>query len=369
MGVNTHLYYSNTPYADIGEVAARLQQLGIMHIRDGLAPNRPDEIAALNLLAADGIKSDLLVGQPGSDPTALLNVIKTQLAGSVDAVEGPNEYSNSGSGWQARLIPYQQMLYHDAHSILPGVPVVGASVSGVNLAGSLDIGNIHPYPGGGKPEPNIVPHLAQAKQVSGISRTWATETGYHDAVNMVPNTNQPAATDAAQAVYLPRLFAYYFSRGVQRTYLYELLDEFSDPTHSQPEDDFGLLNYDFTPKPQFVALENLIAAIRDTPDPEPAPLNYTIADPGSSLHQLLLARANGSWQILVWRAEQVNAAGQGATSANIDLKLPFCSTLTSESPSQSSRLHRLGTGTEFGVRSGAALQILNVQRARTRRCR
>jgi hypothetical protein len=373
IGVNTHLFYSNTPYSNIAAVAARLEQLGIVHIRDGLAPNRPDEIRALDRLASDGIRSDLLVGQPGSDPTALLTLIRTRLRRSVEAVEGPNEYGHTGKGWQSRLIRFQRTLYRDVRSILPGTRVVGASVGSVRLVGSLNIGNLHPYPGGGMPEANLTTQILLGDQVSGSAPVWVTETGYHDAVNVVlnqkPGTYQPPTTDAAQAIYLPRLFAYYFSQGIHRTYLYELLDEFRDPTRSHPNYDFGLLDHNLTPKPQFYALENLIHAVRDTPDPEPALLSYTIADPGSSLHQLLLARANGSWQILVWRAEQVNAAGQGATSANIDLKLPFCSTLTSESPSQSSRLHRLGTGTEFGVRSGAALQILNVQRARTRRCR
>jgi hypothetical protein len=363
IGINTHLYYSNTPYADLDEVAARLEQLGVMHIRDGLAPNRPDEIAALNLLASLGIRSDLLLGQPGSDPAPLLEVVRNELEGSVEAIEGPNEYEDSGSGWQARLLPFQQTLYQDVKSILPGVAVVGPSVGGLDLVGSLDYGNIHPYPGGAEPEANVTSQVAQGQTASGDAPIWATETGYHDAVSMVPGSNQPATTDAAQSVYIPRLFASYFAQGIQRTYLYELLDEFSDPSRSNPEADFGLLNFDLTPKPQFYALANMIAAVRDVPNPNPTALNYSVSDSGSSLQKLLLSRADGSWQILLWRADPVNATGQAAGSANVSLQLPFCSTATSEAPSASADIIPLGTATNFDVNVGASLQIVAVKKS------
>jgi hypothetical protein len=364
MGINTHLYYSDTPYADTNDVAARLEQLGIVHIRDGLAPGRPDEIAALNVLAGDGIKSDLLLGQPGTDPTSLLDVVNDQLSDSVEAIEGPNEYDRTGDGWQANLLPFQSTLYQDVHSTLPWTTVVAASVGGVSLAGSADVGNIHPYPGGNEPEDNVASQVVSGQQVSGTGAVWATETGYHDAVNMASGTGeQPATPDAAQAIYLPRLFADYFAQGIQRTYIYELLDEFSDPTRSNPEADFGLLNNDLTPKPQFYALANLTAAVRDTPNPDPLPLSYTMSDSGTSLDQLLLSRADGSWQVLLWRAEPVNAAGVGAPSADVTVDLPFCADLSSQTPSDSADVDPLGTGTQFTVSVGAALQILSVQRA------
>jgi hypothetical protein len=362
MGINTHLAYSNTPYSRIYEVARRLQQLGIIHIRDGLAPDRPDEIAAFELLAARGIKADLLLGQPGSSPVPLLNVLKQHARNAVESIEGPNEYWMSGAGWQSRLVPFQMTLYRDTHKVLPGLPVVGASVGSVDLIGALDVGNIHPYPGGNEPESNLRSQIARAHAVSGGAPIWATETGYHDAVHMVPGSHQAATTDAAQTIYLPRLFAYYFSQGIQRTYIYELLDEFRDPKRTHPESDFGLLDYGLDPKRQFYAIARLVKAVRDVPNPDPRRLPYDVEDSGPSLRHLLLSRANHTWQLLIWRAEPVNAAGRGPSESAVMLKLPFLSVVTSETPSSSARVRRIGAGVDFRIDVGVALQILSIRR-------
>lgn len=363
MGVNTHLYYSNTPYKDTSAVISWLKRLDIRHVRDGLAPSRPDEVAALQSLGRAGIKSSLIVGAPGSNPAALLLVIKTQLSADVEAVEGPNEYWRSGSGWQERLVPFQSMLFSETRSLArPDPPlVVGPSVGGLNLARYLNRGNIHPYPGGGPPEGNIAGQVAGARETSGSARIWATETGYHDATNMEPGTFQPAASDAAQAIYLPRVFASYFAAGVSRTYLYELIDEFPNPARTNPQDYFGLLTNSLQPKPQFWAVSRLAHAVADKPTGTVKRLRYSIVDRGSGLRQVLLYRSDGSWQILLWRPLSIAQNGTPSQpGASLTLRLPICAQVSVMTPSRSQSQRRLGSGTTFRLSVGGSLDILHV---------
>jgi hypothetical protein len=57
-------------------------------------------------------------------------------------------------------------------------------------------------------------------------------------------------------VYLLRTFLEHFKGGIARTYAYELLDEKPDRGLRDPEQHFGPLRQDFTPKPAFTALRN-----------------------------------------------------------------------------------------------------------------
>lgn len=363
MGVNVHMSYSNTPYKNVAEVLARLQQLDIRHVRDGLVPNRPDEISALQTLGNAGIEETLLVGTPGQDPGPLLDVVADHLSSDVEAIEGPNEYESSGAGWQTRLLPFQDLLYDDVTDspALSSKLVIGPSVGGIEIS-SDDRANIHPYPGGGPPESNIAGQLAGAASTFGGAPVWATETGYQDAVNMTPaGSEQPATTDAAQSVYLPRTYASYFQHGIQRTFVYELLDEFRDPNAENPDARFGLLDNNMQPKPQFYAVARLANAVQDAPDPDPEPLDYAISDSGTNLQQLLLSRSDGSFQILLWRPVAVDSAGdaQGA-SAPLVLNLPFCADTTVLDPSTSPDTQDLGTGQRVSLPVGATLRVLHV---------
>ncbi len=104
----------STP-ASSGRSRSGCANSAIHHIRENLVPNRPDQYQALNQLAAAGIKSTLILGAPedGSAGLAkLTSILASSLRGSVDAVEGPNEYDlHGGSGWMSKLAPYQAELY------------------------------------------------------------------------------------------------------------------------------------------------------------------------------------------------------------------------------------------------------------------
>ena len=78
-----------------------------------------------------------------------------------------------------------------------------------------------------------------------------TEAGYHNALSST--TGQPPASEEAAAVYMPRLLATAFGAGVERTFIYELVDEKPDPGLIDAEQHFGLLRNDLSPKPAFTA--------------------------------------------------------------------------------------------------------------------
>jgi hypothetical protein len=334
MGVNTHTYYNDTVYySRFATIEQRLQELGIHHIRENLEADRPDQLQRLNQLAAAGIHSTLILGSPeegSANLGELISLVGSSLRGSVDAVEGPNEYDlRGGPSWMSRLAPYQEQLYAAIKSnpATSGLPVIGPSLGNTNsqgsdISGSLDYGNIHSYPNGEPPEDNVSRMLSMASEMSGSKPVLATETGYHTALNY-SGDHQPTS-EAAEAVYMPRLYLDYFANGIVRTFPYELVDEFPDPSHSEAESDFGLLRNDLSPKPAFTALQNLTSILAD-PGPAftPGHLDYTISGDQSELNQVLLQKRDGSYYLALWRSESVwnpkSRTPESAASATVQI--------------------------------------------------
>ena len=377
IGVNTHLYYSDTAYAQsFSTVEQRLRELGVRHIRENLVPNRPDQYERLNQLAAQGIRSTLILGDPddgGAGLAKLTSILGSDLRGSVDAVEGPNEWDLNGpSNWMSGLAPYQGQIYSAIkNSSLSGIPVVGPSLGNTNsdgsdVSGSLDYGNIHSYPNGEPPEWNLADRLNEAKAMSGSKPVMATETGYHTAVNFTGD-HRPTS-EAAEATYLPRLFLEYYGQGVARTFSYELLDEFSDPGHQEAESNFGLLRQDLSPKPAFVALRNLISILSDPGASfKPGKLDYAISGDQDELHQLLLQKSDGSYYLALWRAESVwdNDRLSAESAAAGTVKVAFGAGVASAeefAPNASNQPLRTlsANGGEVSVNVGAQVTILRV---------
>jgi hypothetical protein len=244
----------------------------------------------------------------------MVSIVKTDLGGAVDAVEGPNEYDMRGHpNWTAELRDYQQRLYGaiNGDPSLAAIPVIGPSIVHRShqeelgdISGMLDYGNIHSYPYGEPPESNVSFQLERAGANSGAKPVIATETGYHTALSW--DGEHPPVSEDAMATYVPRFFLGYFGRGISRTFSYELVDETPDPANADRESNFGLLRNDFSPKPAFVALRNLIAVLAD-PGPAFAPrsLGYSVGGSRAGLQQVLLQKRDGSFYLALWRATSV----------------------------------------------------------------
>jgi hypothetical protein len=321
IGVNTHFYYSDTPYVeDFSAVKQRLAELGVRHIRENIAPDeRPDQYQRLRELSALGIKSDLILGDPRNGISTLdrmIAVVKKELTGAVDSVEGPNEFNAQGvENWVPMLREYQQHLYTAVKSdpALSSLTVIGPSITNWgdaeklgDMSGMLDVGSAHPYTSR-PPETVVTESLERAAQTAGTKPAFTTETGYHTALNYVSGSEAfLPVTEAAQAVYVPRIFLEQFRRGVARTYSYELLNEFTDPALKDRESNFGLLRNDLSKKPAFEALQNLIAILKDSGSSSaPGSLDYSLEGNEENLRQVLLQKSDGSYYLALWRATSV----------------------------------------------------------------
>jgi hypothetical protein len=312
IGVNVHMSYSDTAYANVAEVRRALAELGIRHVRDGVVLGRDDQYKALSTLAGDGVHADLILGNPGkrlsSDTLAAqLATLKRDLVGVAESVEGPNEYDASGDPDFARsLRRYQLELFQRVRDDpgLHGLAVIGPSLIDVgkwtavgDLGAALDMGNIHPYPGGRPPTPSLLSdQLAAIRPSSRSKPVVATETGYHNA--MLPPPGQQA--------------------GVSRTFLYELADEKPEPAGRDPEQHFGLVRSNFSRKPAFSSLRNMITLLKDPgPGFEPGSLDFSVKA-GQPISRLLLEKRDGRFYLVLWRAD----AATWSIEQKLDLRPP-----------------------------------------------
>ena len=308
IGVNVHFSYVDTAYVRQSEVLARLQELGVRHVRDGM-PNAVEAMrSGLRAASRQGIRGTL-IGDPAVEPAPVVTDSVALMGDGIAAFEGPNELDGSGNpGWASTLRDYMPALEEAVQNEAPGVALIGPSfidpASRISVPGDLPgMFNGHPYPQGGPPEPAIG-DLTREVHASGHDRGMiVTESGYHNALRAT--TGQPPVSEEAAAVYLPRLLVTAFGAGVRRTFIYELLDEKPDPGLLDPEQHFGLLRQDLSPKPAFRAVQTLIAAVKESPgDSRSGGLSWNIRA-GGDVERLVAARRDGSRLLALWRPVSV----------------------------------------------------------------
>ncbi|HEX7300580.1 MAG TPA: hypothetical protein VF257_16400 [Solirubrobacteraceae bacterium] len=309
VGVNVHVTYLDTSYARIDDWLARLRELGVHHVRDGLVLGSTASTQRLRALAAAGMRLTLITAL-GDDPNKQISYAASTFGRSVEAVEAPNEVDAMGpSDWAERLRSFLPRLRAavDADGP-PSRTIIGPSFVHAEswkqvgaLAGTWNVANLHPYPGGQEPSANLGQQVALAREQRRDQPIEVTETGYHNALR--GNTGQPPVSEAAAGAYMPRLALAYFASGIERTFIYELADEKPDPGLGQPEQHFGLLRADLTPKPAFLALRNLLQTVR-TSDGAGEPRDVRVSA-APDVRTLLLQRRDGSSVLALWRSASV----------------------------------------------------------------
>ena len=92
---------------------------------------------------------------------------------------------------------------------------------------SFDVAAMHSYPSAREPTFNLDTNIGQLATLRGTPAKplMSTETGYYN--NPVQFGWIP---ENLAAKYVPRLYAEYFNRGIERTYLYELANQGPDTT-------------------------------------------------------------------------------------------------------------------------------------------
>lgn len=322
VGVVTHPTYFNTPYGAWGRVLERLRELGVRHIRAPIVVSansgwnrRLDD--ALRAAAAEGLGLNLVVGRDCAYDGRLeqcLAAAREELPhGSVSALEWPNEHDLSGrADWASDLASWGRELHAQAKAdpVLSPATVVGPSFGrswGAPTLGDqsafLDAGNIHPYTGARSPDPlHLAAEQARIALVSGGKPVIATEAGFHTSPGFA-NTDQPAADEPTAAVYTLRTVLEHLASGIDRTFLYELVDVRDDPLDSQAN--YGLLRHDFSPKPAFTALRHLLGMLGSR---RPATLTpppwRTDGDP-DDLRSLAVQHDADTYTLILWRTAAV----------------------------------------------------------------
>ena len=317
IGVNTHLNYLDRTYGNFQLVQRELASIGIRHLRDGVHLQNADYDKAVysrwSQLGNKGIRFDAVI-DPRSDlgpiTSEKLDKVNELTNHTIESFEGANELDVSNiPDWASVDRDYQDNIYQSAESMTgaKSIAVIGPSLASAsnglslgNISDRLEYGNLHPYPAGKMPSAVFPDQLALAKEVSNGKKIFITESGYHNALN--DHSDQPAVSEEAAAKYIPRLFLENFSRGVLRTYLYELLDEAPDPGLTNFQMHWGLIRSNGSEKPAFTALKNLISELNDFAEPASLqPLTYSLDTQTAALHHLLLQKSNGEFFLILWQ--------------------------------------------------------------------
>jgi hypothetical protein len=356
MGINVHMGYTHTPYAKSERIYAKLQALGMRNFRDEINNTHPEFVAKLQHI---GSLSYALCGliEGGNDypeagstleASAVVPMI-LNLRPYIEAVEGPNEPDDPttppfayGPGYE--LFPQGAIQESkDLWNIVQGnreisdLPVLGMSEGNpqdfLELAAATqtpidfaNFGNMHAYQGGGVGDAGLPAYAYYARTLTGSTPLWITEMGYHNNTNYLSDGEQQGVSPRASAIYLPTAFLSAFNAGAVRIFSYELVDETYDPhptSESGGEGHYGLLNYDFTPKPAYTALQNLITLLRDTgaQDFQPAPLEMEFTGAPNSMRYALLQKSNDDFYLALWNNVSVYQTAT-AQSAGEDLYPP-----------------------------------------------
>ena len=340
LGVNTHVDQGYDPDSYVQP----LRYLGVRVIRDS-----PRNLLGLIMLHVQtGVRVDLL----GSDVAGLTVAASTLArAGALLSVEGPNEPNNfpvtykgrEGGGkaqsWEA-VAELQMDLYSAVKSNpeLKEFPVFhvsegGAESENVGLqfltippgAGTLlsdgtrfaDYANVHNYVSGvrGGYADNQAWQAADPT-LSGrwdglygnYGRTWKRHfQGYSNAeLEALSRVTTETGWDAAspgderiQGTVLVNTYLAQFKRGWRYTFIYQL-GEGEGGGGNQ-----GLFHQDWTPKLAATYIHNLTSILADNvPVQIPGRLGYSIANAPPTVHDLLLQKSDGVFELVVW-GEQV----------------------------------------------------------------
>ena len=168
-------------------------------------------------------------------------------------------------------------------------------------AGSFDDANLHNYLGGRNPGTpgwgsggygSIVWNLALTSGAWPGKPVITTETGY---VNDLTQMN--SVPEDVSGKYLPRVLLEQWMNGIKKTYIYELVDEGS----GQPDNGYGLLHSDFSPKPAYNAIKNVLGLLAD-PGPafQASGLDFTLSGNLANVQHVLLEKRDGTFYLAIW---------------------------------------------------------------------
>ena len=340
--------------------------LGIRWLRAGIEGQVPAR-QFIVLHEQAGLRFSWGLGSGGSDIGTLIKTAREiEAAGALLAFEGPNEPNNWGITYQGKAggrdrswMPVAQ-LQRDLYQAVKSDPVLarypvwsitegGAETDNVGLqfltipkgAGALmpdgtkyaDCANVHNYvyhPNAPGLEDNKTWNAAEpgsACKVDGLyveyGLTWAHHYQGYPAAGLMAlprvttetgTTIGGAVTEDIHALNLLSLYLDQFKRGWSHTAVYLLRDRVDEAGNQQ----FGFYRPDYTPRKAALYLHNLTTILADkAPLRNPGKLEYSIPDEPATMHDLLLQKSDGAFDLVVW-----NERVKGSDNVTVNLGGP-----------------------------------------------
>ncbi|TAX34548.1 calcium-binding protein [Rhizobium leguminosarum] len=336
-GIDTHIDYTDGKYSSVGEVVKALDYLGLDTVRDH-APNSasdPNGQTHLGDAAEAGVQF-VFSAQREVDPATVaqrLHDFVQAHPGSVVGIEGPNEVNNwpvsyHGLSGQAAAVAYQKDLSAavNADPLLKNIPVLG--FTGYTVASASDYTTIHTYAKDGDQPYSWLSRESGVQRAADPGKPLAiTETGYHTSLTADTNGGWEGVSEATQAKLLLNTLMDGAALGSKQTFIYELLDAYSDPQGTNQEKHFGLFHLDYSAKPAATAIHNLTEILADDGAQKAnfstGTLNYSIDGLPSSAHSLLTEKSGGSYQITLWNEPDIwnQSTDTAIQAATTDVKV------------------------------------------------
>lgn len=344
VGVNVHLYdRTPSPYANMAMVESCLGQLpGLIHLRDDLNLSTVIDQSTyfyqnIRTLAGLGYKFSMVCWDAlnpffFSPPDKIVPAYGwcidpvTGNAG-IEQFEGSNEpglvQAASRNPDVSRYLQTQLYFATRGAPATKNLPVLGPSYvyTGCVMSNHQDIResvapycnvvNFHPYPGMEQPETTsqfggLANLLAWARSntagsvqdvAGGTKVAQATEYGYH--TSLQDPSSDFGVSEAIKTRYLPRSLLFAFANGIQRTYVYQLIDDLPfDPSNRQTS--FGLFDYAGNIKASGSAVKNLLALCAPR-SPGVIPVwGFSLSGDQADMQTVLVSRADGSAVLFCW---------------------------------------------------------------------
>ena len=344
---------ANSAIAARGETLEKTMEcagyLGLRWFRAGVEGNVP-VAQFIELHRQTGVRFSWGLGSGGSNISKLIETARPLAeAGALLAFEGPNEpnnwditYDGQGGGRNQSWLPVaklQAALYQAVKSdpVLKSFPVWsitegGAETDNVGLqflkipegAGTLlppgtrfaDFANVHNYiyhPNAPGLEDNKTWKASEPTSVCKVDglfgeygRTWARHyAGYFekDLLTLPRVTTETgcliagAVTEETQALNLLTLYLDQFKRGWSFTAVYLLRDRVDEAGNQS----FGFYRRDYTPRKAALYLHNLTTLLADRGrNGKPGALDYSIPNEPDTVHDLLLQKSDGTFELVIW---------------------------------------------------------------------
>lgn len=293
VGICTHPSWRNRLWGSV-DWGSALLETGVKNTRGKIGAGAVGHAAVADLqnLFREGVKICATIADENLDrriAKANIDFLASEVgARNLSGIESANEFNKPSSrpaDWAAQLRDFQDWLHETVRSTpeLAGVPVIGPSIWGRltedyialgSLEHDLDRGNLHYYTGGRRPtlagrprrsdegggrgEYSMADAIREAQVVAPGKPMWITEYGYPVAGPRL-RLSETFITETAAAKYLIRGLFDAFGEGVEKIFIYSLIDD----VHRSPPRYHGLMDGALRRRPAFDAVKNLMTLFGD----------------------------------------------------------------------------------------------------------